>query len=149
MKKILFIISTLIFSFSCDKVKEKTKETINKSGEVVGKASTEFIEGVTEGVDRSLDCSILLSEPLIKKGVEKGKFTIHNLSEGHNNLLSLYLIFNKDVKGDIWVKVYCKKGLEVGRSMLNIEAKSNDAKYFDFNFDKRTNIEVKSLISIE
>ena len=81
-------------------MKETTKEVINKSGETVGKATTEFAEGVTEGIDRSLDCELKLSEKLIGKGLQTGKFSIKNDSLGHtNNVLSLYVIFNKGFEG--------------------------------------------------
>ncbi len=149
MQKNILLFGIVLLFASCDKVKETTKETINKSGEVVGKASTEFIEGVSEGVERTLDCSIVVSENLQKKGIATGKFSINNSTEGENNLLSLYIIFNQDFKGDIWVKIFDKKGLEAGRTHLLISAKANEAKYFDFNFDKRTQIETKSQISLE
>ncbi|WP_346882420.1 hypothetical protein [uncultured Algibacter sp.] len=51
----LILIFMLLFT-SCDKIASKTKETINKSGETVGETATEFFEGVTEGVDKTLEC---------------------------------------------------------------------------------------------
>ena len=56
MKRISIILALLaLFTLSCDRLKQKTKETINKGGETVGKTATEFLEGVTEGVEKTLD----------------------------------------------------------------------------------------------
>ena len=149
MAKLILFTCLFFILLSCDKVKETTKETINKGGEVVGKASTEFIEGVSEGVDKTLACDIVVSENLKKKGIETGKYSIENGSNGEKNKISIYLIFNQDFKGEIWSKVSDKSGLESGRSKLNVNAKANEAKFFDFEFDPRTKIEVKSKISFE
>lgn len=153
MKKILTfqLLLWAFFAFnSCDWMKETTKEVINKSGETVGKATTEFAEGVTEGIDRSLDCELKLSEKLIGKGLQTGKFSIKNDSLGHtNNVLSLYIIFNKGFEGELQAKVFDKKGLECGRKTMPVQAKANESRYIDFIFDSRTEIEVRSKITIE
>lgn len=150
MKKLLTIITLAITIISCDRVKEKTKETINKGGEAVGKTATEFIEGVSEGVDNTLQCEITLSQTLQDKGLQTGKFSINNdTTGGQNNLLTLYIIFDKDFKNDISIKAFDKNGVEIGRTKMQIEGKTGDAKYYDFLFDKRTYIEAKSKITIE
>lgn len=151
--KSLFTILTLALAvviFSCNRVKEKTKETINEGGEVIGKTATEFFEGVSEGVDKTLQCEMNLSQPLMEKGLKTGKFSINNdTSGGENNLLTLYLIFDKDFNGDISLRAFDKNGLEIGRTKMNVNGKAGEAKYYDFYFDKRTYIEVKSKITIE
>ena len=42
-----------------------------------------------------------------------------------------------------------KNGLETGRAKIDIAGKADEAAYFDFVFDKRTYIEVKSKIILE
>ena len=74
MKKVFIAAVVLMLIVSCNKVKEKAKDTINKGGETVGEMATEFTEGVTEGVDRTLDNKIVLSEGLKAKGIRTGKF---------------------------------------------------------------------------
>ena len=149
MNKLIFIVAISLF-FSCNKVKETAKATINKSGEVVGKTATEFVEGVTEGVDRTLDCKIELSKNLIDCGLKTGKFTIENDSVGNqNNKMVVYLIFDKEINRELFVKVLDKKGVESGRCKINVEGKIGDAKYYDVVFDKRTNIETKSILKFE
>ena len=141
-----FVLALLV---SCGRVKEKARETINKSGETVGKTATEFFEGVSEGIDKTLQCELSLSSSLIDKGLKTGKFTIENSEDGRNNQLTVYLIFDRDFKSPVTAKAFDKNGLEMGRSKIDIEGKADEAGYFDFVFDKRTSIEVKSKIVLE
>jgi hypothetical protein len=150
MKNFVWFSVLILFLSSCNGFKEKTKETINNGGETVGKTATEFFEGVSEGVDKTLQCELRLSKDLSEKGLKTGKFLIANDSLGNeNNVVSLYLIFEKDFKGTVQVKVTDKNGLESGRVKTAIEGKAGEGKYYDFIFDKRANIEVKSKITIE
>ncbi len=144
------IVSVLIIILSCSRIKSKTKETLNKGGEIVGKTATEFVEGVTEGVERTLDCCIVISDDLIYRGVSTGKYYIENShSNGNCNKLTLYIISEKDFKGRLLAKVYDKKKLECGRKYVNVSFNAGEAKYVDFVFDKRTSIEMRSRITIE
>ena len=150
MNTIRTFITIALFATACNKVKENAKSAINKSGETVGKGATEFFEGVTEGVDRTLDCEIVLSPGLTQKGLGTGKFYITNDSTGGtNNLLKLYLIFDKDFQEKLLIKVTDKKGLEMARTMIPVKGQQGEAKFFDFLFDKNSQIEVKSKITIE
>jgi hypothetical protein len=147
------IFALLIFAtacVSCGRINQKTKETINEGGEAVGKTATEFFEGVSEGVDKTLQCKIVLSQDLRDKGLQTGKFSIAaDTSGGQNNVLVLYVIFDQDFSGSVSAKSFDKTGLETGRTKLVIEGKAGEAKYYDFVFDKRTYIEAKSRITIE
>ena len=150
MKKLILILVIFTLAVACNNVKDKAKEAINKSGEVMGKGATEFAEGVTAGVDKTLECEINVSPKLVQQGIKTGKFLIENDScGGEHNKLVLYLIFDKDFKANISVKAYDKKGLEVGRTKAFVSAKAGEAKYTDFSFDKRTYIEVKSKLVVE
>ena len=139
----------MILLASCGRVREKAKETINKGGETVGKTATEFFEGVSAGIDKTLECELSLSETLVSKGLKTGKFSIENTVEGKNNQLTVYLIFDKDFNSPVTSKIFDKNGLEAGRAKIDIAGKADEAGYFDFIFDKRTNIEVKSKIILE
>ncbi len=149
MKYIISILSVLLLTASCGKVKEKAKETINKSGETAGKAATEFFEGVSEGIDKTLQCELSLSQSLTDKGLRTGKFIIDNAGTGRNNQLTVYLIFDKNFKSPITAKVFDKNGMEVGRAKIDVEKNAGEAGYFDFVFDKRSYIEVKGKIVLE
>jgi hypothetical protein len=148
--KNISLLSIIFLFLSCgENIKEKAQETLNKGGEVVGETATEVLEGMREGMDQSLECDLVLSEELIKAGVSKGKFEVVSDSlGGSNNILTAYLIFNKDFSDTLYAKAYSKKDLEVGRSLVVVSAKAGDAGYYDFKFDKRTYIEVKSRIEL-
>lgn len=150
LNKSLLTTAFVIIATSCYNAEDRAKEVINKTGEVVGKSATEFIEGVTEGVDKTLQCEISLSPGLKDNGLQYGKFEINDDTQGgHNNVLTLYIIFNKDFKANVSAKVFDKNGIECGRAVVMLEGNAGNAKYYDFSFDKRTKIEVKSRITLE
>lgn len=146
---LLSILATATLLTACDGMKNKTKETLNKGGEVVGKGATEFLEGVSEGVEKTLDCEIELSQELTDNGLSTGVFSIEDKDTGSNNRLTIYMIFESDFKKTLTAKAYNKAGLEIGRSNIDIDAKAGHAGYFDFDFDNRTDIEARSKIEIE
>ncbi len=150
MRTFILIFLLSLITLSCNSVKEKTKEIINKSGETVGKAASEFIEGASEGIDQTLKCEITLSEELKKQGLSTGKYSITNDSTGgKDNQLTLYLIFEKDFDTILTAKAFDKEGLETGRTKLTVKGIAGNAQYFDFIFDKRMALEAKSKITIE
>ena len=143
--KIPFILLLLLAVLSsCNRAKQAGKDAINKTGETVGKGTAEFFHGASNGVDETLQSTLVLSKPLSDKGLQAGKYRITYNNEAGSNVLSVYLIFNKYIKENIVVKVYDEKGQEYGRSTTAIEGKKGEAKYFDFPFDKRTQMESKS-----
>lgn len=55
MKPIITILTlATLLTLSCNRIKKKTKETVNKGGETVGKTASGFFEGVPEGVEQTL-----------------------------------------------------------------------------------------------
>ena len=149
MKNVCLFCIVFLFLSCGESIKEKAQETLNKGGEVVGETATEVLAVMREGMDQSLECDLVLSEELIKAGVSKGKFEVVSDSlGGSNNVLTAYLIFNKDFSDTIYAKAFSKKNLEIGRSRVVVTAKAGDAAYYDFKFDRRTYIEVKSRIEL-
>jgi len=140
---------TLLSLASCNRVKEGAKDTINKTGQVVGQGASEFFGGVKDGIDRTFQCVIDLSDSLKIKGISIGKFAITDSNTNDNYVLTCYFIFNKDFKQTITVKVFDKEGKEYGRARIDLQGAKGEAKYCDFNFDKRTNIESKSKFEME
>jgi hypothetical protein len=59
------------------------------------------------------------------------------------------LIFSKKFRGKILAKAYDNQGLEMGRSTIKIDAQDGDAGFYDFHFDKRTNIDRDGRIVLE
>jgi hypothetical protein len=151
MKSSIYIFIIAVFTlFSCERIKNKTQETINASGEAVGQSATEFAEGISEGIDKTLEAKVKLSPSLLDNGLTTGKFEItDNPLGGNDNLLTIYLIFDKDFDGILRVKVFDKNGLETGRAKLEVKGIKGDANYFDFTFGERVEIEARSLIVVE
>jgi hypothetical protein len=136
--------------FSCNGTKEDAKAIINKSGEVVGETASEFVDGVSQGVEKTLERDLTISPELQKRGITTGKVVIADDSDGNsNNVLSIYVIFNKDFSGKMTAKVTDKTGKESGRSVQQTSAKAGEARYLDFVFDRRAHIDVKSTIAVD
>jgi len=146
--KYSFIILTLLF-LSCNWAKQKTKETVNKAGEVAAKTGSEFVDGVAKGVEKTFQHEIVISDELKKQGIETGKIIIRNTDSATDNLLSAYIIFDKDFNKNITIKVINDEGQEYGRATQNLQGKKGEAKYVDFLFDKRTNIESRGKLLFE
>ena len=148
--KLYILLFSAVMISSCERPSKKTQETINAGGEAVGKSATEFVEGVPEGIDKTLEAKLKMSPSLKDKGITTGKYEItDNPLGGKNNLLTLYLIFERDFKEIVYVQVFDKNGLETGRAKLQVKGNKGDAEYFDFIFGKRVEIETKSLIVVE
>jgi len=143
-----FILFTTLFLFSsCSS--DSIKENINKAGNVAGQTAGEFMEGASKGVQEAFDVEVELPIGLKEKGVEFGKATVTSDSIGTDNLLLLYVIFNKDFEGKLTAKVFDDDAKEMGRSTVVISGKANDARFVEFLFDKRTNIDSKNKLVIE
>ena len=134
-----------ILSCSPDSIKQK----INKAGNIAGQATGEFVEGASKGIDKAFDVTIKVSQKLIDNGIELGKSTVTSDSTGVDNLLVIYVIFNKDFKGKLTSKAYDENSLEMGRTSVLVEGKKDEAKYIELHFDKRTNLDSKNKITIE
>lgn len=147
MKKIVFtaVIALLLTACSSESIKEK----INKAGDVAGQTAGEFIEGATKGVQKAFDVKIVLPGDLKEQGIEFGKASVTSDSVGTDNLLLLYVIFHKDFEGKLTAKVFDEQSLEMGRASVNVSGKKDEAKFMEFHFDKRTNIDSKNKLTIE
>ena len=147
MKYLLILLT--VFLASCNWFKEKTKETVNKAGEVVAKTGSEFADGVSKGVQKTFQNQVIFSEPLTKLGLKTGKIIINSSSGASDNILTTYLIFDNDIDQDITIKVFSNEGQEYGRVTQRITGKKGTAGYVDFTFDKRTNIDGRGKITFE
>jgi hypothetical protein len=150
-KYLLLIVILFIFLASCDSetVKTKAKNTITNTGKSLGRGTSQFFKGVREGVDKTLNCQIELSENLKTEGVSTGKFFINQSKGASDNVLTVYLLFEKNFNRKVSTKVYDRKGREYGRSSTIVEGKAGDAGYFDFVYNSRTEIEAKSKFTLE
>lgn len=141
----VFVIVSLLVS-SCNSCS-------NKAGQKVGETLGEFTEGVGKGAETAFDIVVEPSAQLKEKGLGIGKVLLSSdtatANQGHDNKLSVYMTFDTDFESEVVIKITDAKGLEMGRSKLAVKAKKGDAGYYDFIFDKRTNIDSDSKITIE
>src|SRR4051812_12911724 len=102
--KILPLSSILLiaFLFSCSS--DSIKQKINKAGDIAGQATGEFMEGASKGIVKAFDAKIQPSTELRTKGLDFGKATITSDTNGTDNLLIVYVIFNQDFKGRLTAK---------------------------------------------
>ena len=135
--------------FSCNWAKQKTKETVNKAGEVAAKTGSEFVNGVSKDIQKTIANEVVIDETLKKQGLQTGKIIILGTDSTTNNILSAYLIFNENFDRDIPIRVISEEGQEYGRSKQPVKGLHGDARYVDFVFDKRTNIYVKGKLVFE
>ena len=142
----IFFLSVLTVLFSCN---SSVKEKINTVGDAAGETAGEFFKGVGKGIDNAMEIKIVSPAYISQRGLEFSKTTIASTSEGTDNLLNVYVIFKKDFKGKLSSKVFDASGHETGRASADVEGKAGDAKYVDFEFDKRTNIDSDYKIVIE
>lgn len=140
----LFILCTL---FGCDWAATKAKNTVNKTGEVVGKAGSEFADGVKKGVLETFEDKASLSPGLAANGLQLGK--VLNASKDSMKKLSAYFIFGKDFSGRVTAIVYDDKGVEYGRSSAQISGRAGQAAYTDFLFDERTDFGYRGRIEFQ
>ncbi len=144
----LVIILTLALA-SCNWAKQKAKESVNKTGEVVAKTGAEFVNGVSKGIEKDFKNEVEFSDRLKKQGLKSGKIIIHSTDTSTDNILTTYLIFDENLDQNITIKVISEEGQEYGRVIQHITGQKGDAKYFDFIFDKRTNIDGRGKLSFE
>ena len=144
-KKYVFLILLPII-LSCHWAAEKGKQTVNKAGEVVAKAGSEFTQGVSKGVEKTFKNEVLVSDDLKSLGLMTGKITVLGTDSTIDNILSVYFIFDKDFNERVMVRVISEEGDEYGRTTEQINGRQADTRYVDFIFDKRTNIDSKGKI---
>lgn len=104
MKKLIVLFVAIITIAAYTEIKEQTKKAINKSGEVVSKTATEFVEGISEGVDKTLQCELSLAQALTDKGLKTSAHSIQSSREASDNKLQLYLIFSQNFNTPLTLK---------------------------------------------
>jgi hypothetical protein len=145
LKLSILLVIAIFYSCSSDSIKQK----INKTGDVAGQALGEFASGVSSGVEKAVQPKIEIGDNLKAAGIAFGKMTLSSDTSSNENVLLAYIIFNAKYQGSIMAKVFDNKSLEMGRAKINIAGDKDDAKFFEFHFDKRTDIDNDSRIVIE
>ena len=149
MRTLIYLLIVSAILPACHTASEKAKNAIKGGGEIVGKTVGEFGKGISEGIEETFETEVSLSELHKGQGLELGKISLESDSGGTDNILVIYMIFNKDFKERVTAKVFDMNDLEMGRASLDIAGKMGDAKFFEFHFNQRTNIDSDSKITLE
>ena len=134
---------------SCNWAKDKTKQTIHKGGEIAGKAGSEVADGIRQGVEESFSNLIEISPNLVSRGIHVGRILVSGTDSSTDNKVSVYMIFDSNFDGQITAKAFDKKNKEFGRTRTNVVAGADEAKYIDFLFDQRTNLDRGDKVRLE
>jgi len=150
MPRPLLLFFLLFFAAACHSVADKTKSVINKAGQAVGEGSTQFVKGISSGIETTLNSQLILSDGLQQQGVIFTRFGVGNDSSSTSkNKLTVYMIFTKKFNGKMSAKVLDRDGREYGRTSKTVTMQADDAGYIDFVFDIRTDVESNSKFVIE
>ena len=145
-----YIVVVVFLCFtSCEQVKNKAGETIDASAKSVGKTATDIVNSIDKGISEATAINIEVSEELKNKGFSYGKYYIRKNESGNENTLALYIITESDFSQNLRLKLYDKKGVEMGRLQKIITQKKGDAQYHEFVFDDNIAFENKSKLTIE
>jgi len=143
------VIVLVIGLSSCDWAGEKTKNALNKGGELAGSAATEVIEGVTTGVEETWSVEVRLSEGLKAQGLAIGRTQVESDSADRDNRLIIYLSAKSSISDTLTATAFDQEGVEMGRAHLLLHLPASSADYHTFVFQSRTDLERKSRVVIE
>ena len=149
MKKfgIVTVVAGSMFFFQSCRTEEGNQKLANTS-EKVGESAASIVKGMKSGIEKASAIKIDITEELKNRGVSNGKVAL-NSKGGHHNVLNVYMVFDKKINRNIIVKVQDSQGLEIGRSKVLVAAEAGDAKFIDFVFDKRTDIDRDNKITMQ
>ncbi len=119
---------------------EEGNEKLADAGQKVGTSAATMVKSMKAGIEKVSKINLEVSENLKTRGVEIGKVTLGSKG-GRHNMLSVYVIFDKKINKNVMIKITNSQGIEVGRTSSLISGNAGEAKYIDFVFDKRTNID--------
>lgn len=149
MKRFRLTVMVALAAFAVSCSGSVVKDGINKAGDVAGQAAGEFVEGAAHGVEKSFELNPILDAQLQAKGLALGSYDVTSDSLGTDNVLTLYVIFNAPFNGPITAKVFDHKSLEMGRATVQTTAEKGVAKYVEFKFDPRANIDSDTKVTLE
>ena len=113
--KLPLLILTLVL-VSCNWTKQKAKDTVNKAGEVVAKTGSEFVSGVSKGIEKTFQNQVVISDQLKESGLRTGKIIIHGTDSSVDNILSAYLIFDGNIDQNITIKAISEERPRIWKS---------------------------------
>ena len=123
-------------------VGEALKNEGKEASEAVSEGFGEVIKGFSNGMDKSLDQTIIKANADFFKTFEIGRtdkeYSTLDSNNNETKKLMVYLIANQYYDGKIKLKAFDIHKKELGRSVIDVKMQADDAAYVDFEFDKRT-----------
>lgn len=128
-----------------DALKKDGKEAAESVSEGVG----EVFNGVNKGFDNSLTKIDVSTADVFKQYIELGRTGKHYNDTTHKTDIIIYAIFKKDLKGKLLLKAFDKEKKELGRKTVEVNKKTDDAEYINFEFDERTPLSLADAYTLE
>jgi hypothetical protein len=145
--KLIVTISVMFIASSCRT--DEGNERLANTGKKVGESAATAVKSLKSGIEKATKLNIELSENLKTRGLTAGKVALDSKDGGRHNMLNIYMIFDKKINRNVSVKVYNSQGQEIGRCKALVSGDAGEAKFVDFIFDKRTNIDRDNKIIME
>jgi hypothetical protein len=139
----------LLMLAGCGRVKNETREALNKGGELAGSAAGEVLEGVTTGVEESWSVEVALTDALKARGLALGQVQVRSDEEGRDNCVVVYCSTTAAISDTLHAKAYDKDGLEMGRASVPVALAAGGADHLVLQFQALTDLERKCRIVIE
>ena len=149
-KQLIPLLAVLLAIPGCGK-KNEDESGAKRAGNKVGETITDFASGIGKGIDKQMVVNVELSDGLKQRGITKN--TAKALGMDHPNAKGITVYFgSKDpFKGKLSAKAFNKEGVEIGRSMVDVEFTADDAKYVTFTFDNEMDTQLvdKYLVDVK
>ncbi|MGD1844537.1 MAG: hypothetical protein ACFB10_04010 [Salibacteraceae bacterium] len=118
---------------------KKTDGAVEMSGELIGEGFGKFVNGLSKGLDNTVDAvKVAPHDDLIEKGLKFQVAESYNGEQWNDNLLVVYVIYEKDFAGTLQMKLYNHQNQEIGRTKIWVENGAGEAEYLEFQFNKYT-----------
>lgn len=110
------------------------KEAVEAASAGIG----EVVKGISSGYDKSINQANVLPDSLFNCSFELGHTQKMYADTVSKKRVAIYLIAKTSYNGKVKLRAFDKQKREIGRSIQHIALDSEDAKFFDFEFDNRT-----------
>lgn len=138
----------LLMISACNWAGEKTRDALNKGGELAGSAATEVIEGVATGVENTWSVDIRLSDELRSRGLALGKTSVEIDSAGRSNRLIVYLSTESALSDTLTAIAFDQAGAEMGRASIPLTVAAGTGDFHVIHFQAYTDLERKGRVEI-
>ena len=152
MRVVILVLFICLVVHSCHRVCHYSSEVIGSVGDIknsVRERTHGFVVNVRKELDDNEDCTITISPGIEQAGLKEGKLKIGEDSSGNYNRVSVYFSSDKALSRTVTAKIFDADGHEYGRTTSIINAKTGDARFYDFIFPSNTDIEDNSHIVLE